>query len=63
MTNRILPEAERDLELQVPPTVNPEGVLQHDVRSTDTIMDTAPVAYLLRLTIAEAQTGLDSRNA
>jgi hypothetical protein len=31
--------------LQVPPMPNPEGVLQHDVRSTDTTMDTAPVAY------------------
>jgi hypothetical protein len=31
-------------QLQVPPTPNPEGVLQHDVRCTDTIMDTAPVA-------------------
>ena len=38
--------------LQVPPTPNPEGVLQHDVRCTDTIMDTAPVAYQSATTLS-----------
>ena len=39
-------------KLQVPPTPNPEGVLQHDVRCTDTITDTAPVAYQSATTLS-----------
>ena len=38
--------------LQAPPTPNPEGVLQHDVRCTDTIMNTAPVAYQSATTLS-----------
>ena len=46
------PQWVASIKLQVFPTVNPEGVLQHDVRSTDTIMDTAPVAYQSATTLS-----------